>query len=224
MPVEAGRVYEFGPFRLEPAERQLRRDGRPVPLTPKALDTLHVLVESGGRAISKDELMEKLWPDTTVSEATLAQHIFAVRKAMGGPQCIETIPRFGYRFVTPVRALRATAESRAARPAVRELERRREPGILQRRADGRDDHATGPAEPGAARRHRPHLGDEIQAHQENDRGDRARARRVVRGGRECTPLGHARPRHGPADPGGHPDAHVGGELRAPLRGHPHSAK
>ena len=109
MPLEAGSVYEFGPFRLDPGERQLRRDGRPVLLTPKALDTLHILVESGGRAISKDELMERLWPDTTVSDATLAQHVFAVRKAIGGPKCIETIPRFGYRFVTPVRALRADA-------------------------------------------------------------------------------------------------------------------
>src|SRR6185295_5254983 len=110
MRVAAGCVYEFGPFRLDPAERQLRRDGTPVLLTPKALDTLHVLVESGGRAISKDELIEKLWPDTTVSEATLAQHIFAVRKAIGGTSCIETIPKFGYRFVTPVRAVRAAAQ------------------------------------------------------------------------------------------------------------------
>jgi TolB-like protein/Tfp pilus assembly protein PilF len=110
MPQEAGSVYEFGPFCLDPAERQLRRDGTPVPLTPKALDTLRLLVESGGRAISKDELMEKLWPDTTVSEATLAQHIFAVRRAIGGTDCIETIPKFGYRFVAPVRALRTSAE------------------------------------------------------------------------------------------------------------------
>src|SRR5436190_22093603 len=108
MPVEAGSVYEFGPFRLDPAERRLHRNGTPVLLTPKALDTLHLLVENGGRAISKDELMEKLWPDTTVSEATLATHSFAVRKAIGGPSCIETIPKFGYRFVTPVRALPAS--------------------------------------------------------------------------------------------------------------------
>jgi TolB-like protein len=113
MPLEAGSVYEFGPFRLDPAERRLRRDGTPVPLTPKALDMLHLLVESGGRAISKDELMEKLWPDTTVSEATLAQHIFAVRRAMGGTDCIETIPKFGYRFVAPVRALRTSTDKLA---------------------------------------------------------------------------------------------------------------
>src|SRR4051812_4895694 len=95
-------AFEFGPFRLDPGERQLRRDGRLVPLTPKALDTLQVLVDSGGRAVSKDELMSSVWPDTSVSDATLAQNIFAVRRALGGG-CIETVPKFGYRFVTPVR-------------------------------------------------------------------------------------------------------------------------
>jgi TolB-like protein/tetratricopeptide (TPR) repeat protein len=109
MPSNPVRVYEFGPFRLEPAERQLRREGRPVPLTPKAFDTLHVLVASGGRALSKDELMENLWPDTSVAEATLAQNIFAVRKALGEAHCIETVPKFGYRFVAPVREVHAPA-------------------------------------------------------------------------------------------------------------------
>jgi hypothetical protein len=83
MSQEAVRAYEFGDFRLEPAERQLRRHGRPVSLTPKAFDTLRVLVERGGHAVSKDELMAKVWPDTTVEEATLAQNIFAVRKVLG---------------------------------------------------------------------------------------------------------------------------------------------
>src|SRR5438552_971701 len=103
------RAYEFGPFRLEPAERQLRRDGRLVALTPKAFDTLQVLVGSRGRAISKDELMSSVWPETNVADATLAQNIFAVRKALGQSDCIETVPKFGYRFVTPVREVRAAA-------------------------------------------------------------------------------------------------------------------
>jgi TolB-like protein/Tfp pilus assembly protein PilF len=103
------RVYEFGPFRLEPGERQLRREGRLVLLTPKAFDTLQALVQSGGRAVSKDELMSSVWPDTNVAEATLAQNIFAVRKALGDANCIETVPKFGYRFVTPVQEVRASA-------------------------------------------------------------------------------------------------------------------
>ena len=103
------KIHEFGPFRLEPAERQLRRDGRPLPLTPKAFDTLLVLVENAGRAVGKDELMEKVWPGTSVEEATLAQNIFALRKALAGAQHIETVPKFGYRFVTPVREVAAPA-------------------------------------------------------------------------------------------------------------------
>jgi TolB-like protein/Tfp pilus assembly protein PilF len=129
--------YEFGPFRLDPAERQLRRDGTPLPLTPKAFDTLLVLVEHAGRAVGKDELMGKVWPDTSVEEATLAQNILALRKALGdtpddpraprgprgprqveprGPRHIETVPKFGYRFVAPVRQTRATPRSLVVLP------------------------------------------------------------------------------------------------------------
>ena len=100
------KVYEFGPFRLEPAERRLRREGTLLPLTPKALDTLRVLVENAGRAVGKDELMERIWPGVSVAEATLAQNIFALRKALGETPHIETVPKFGYRFVTPVREVR----------------------------------------------------------------------------------------------------------------------
>jgi TolB-like protein/Flp pilus assembly protein TadD len=104
-------AYEFGPFRLDAAERQLRCAERLVPLTPKAFDTLLVLVEHSGRAVGKDELMEKVWPDTSVEEATLAQNIFALRKALGDtPRHIETVPKFGYRFVTPVREVSPPAQ------------------------------------------------------------------------------------------------------------------
>ncbi len=107
--MESTQVYEFGPFRLEPAERQLLRAGRPVPLTPKAFETLNALVASGGRALSKDDLIAAVWPDTNVGEATLAQNVFAIRKALGDTDCIETVPKFGYRFVMPVRAHGAAA-------------------------------------------------------------------------------------------------------------------
>ena len=98
-------VYEFGPFRLEAAERRLRRDARVVPLTPKAFDTLRVLVMNAGRAVGKDELMEAIWPDAAVEEATLAQNVFAVRKALGETPYIETVPKFGYRFIGAVRGV-----------------------------------------------------------------------------------------------------------------------
>lgn len=98
--------YEFGSFRLDPVERLLLRDGQHVPLTPKAFETLLILVENGGQVIDKDELIRKVWPDTFVEEVNLAKNVSNLRKVLGGEQSaqyIETIPRRGYRFVADVR-------------------------------------------------------------------------------------------------------------------------
>jgi pimeloyl-ACP methyl ester carboxylesterase/DNA-binding winged helix-turn-helix (wHTH) protein/class 3 adenylate cyclase len=96
------RVYQFGPFRLDLEERELRRQRDLVALTPKAFDTLVVLVQNSGRVIGKDDLMKRVWPDTFVEEANLAVNISVLRKALGstptGGQYIETVPRRGYRF------------------------------------------------------------------------------------------------------------------------------
>jgi Tol biopolymer transport system component/DNA-binding winged helix-turn-helix (wHTH) protein len=94
-------VYEFGSYRLDPAARQLTRDGTPVPLFPKVLDTLIVLVESGGQVLSKEELVARIWPDTFVQESNLTQNIFLLRKILGDT-AIETVPRRGYRFAAEV--------------------------------------------------------------------------------------------------------------------------
>jgi len=106
MDSESPRVYRFGAFCLEVANRLLLQNGEPVPLTPKAFDTLLALVRRNGRVVKKDELLNEVWPDTFVEEATLAQNIFTLRKALGqngdGPQYIETIPRHGYRFAAEV--------------------------------------------------------------------------------------------------------------------------
>ncbi|HWS90297.1 MAG TPA: winged helix-turn-helix domain-containing protein [Pyrinomonadaceae bacterium] len=103
------RLYEFGPFTLDPAERVLTREGRPVPLTPKAFDLLLVLVEHGGRLLGKKDLMEAVWPDSFVEEGNLTFTVSSLRKALGEdrkePQYIETVPRSGYRFVADVRVL-----------------------------------------------------------------------------------------------------------------------
>ncbi len=99
-------LYEFGPFRLEPAERKLLRGNDVVVLTPKAFDTLVLLVRNSGRLIEKDELIRMLWPDTFVEEGTLTNHISLLRKALGEePAFIETVPKRGYRFVGAVRQL-----------------------------------------------------------------------------------------------------------------------
>jgi DNA-binding winged helix-turn-helix (wHTH) protein/TolB-like protein/cytochrome c-type biogenesis protein CcmH/NrfG len=95
--------YEFGRFRLKPAERVLLREGEPVPLTPKVFDILVTLVEHGGHVVAKDDLMKRVWPNTFVEEGNLTQNISLLRKALGessgGVQFIETVPRRGYRFV-----------------------------------------------------------------------------------------------------------------------------
>ena len=100
-------LYEFDHFRLDLSEKMLTRDGATVPLTPKAFDTLALLVEKSGRLVEKDELMNHLWPDTSVEENSLSQNIYLVRKALGeesrGPRYIETVPRRGYRFAAAVR-------------------------------------------------------------------------------------------------------------------------
>ena len=96
------KLYEFGPYRLNPAARVLFRDGEVVPLTPKCLDILAVLLESGRELVTKDELMQAVWPDTVVEEGNLTQNVSILRKVLGAPpgggSYIETFPKRGYRF------------------------------------------------------------------------------------------------------------------------------
>ncbi|MDX2151966.1 MAG: winged helix-turn-helix domain-containing protein [Bryobacteraceae bacterium] len=97
----AGSVHEFGPFRYDAGQRLLFRGDELVPLVPKVVDTLHVLLERRGTVVEKPELMRLVWPDTTVEEVGLARNISLLRKALGddAEEYIETIPRRGYRFV-----------------------------------------------------------------------------------------------------------------------------
>ena len=99
-------ALQFGDFTLDVSERLLFRDGRPVPLTPKAFDVLAALVVRPGRLMTKDELLKEVWPDSFVEESNLAYHVFALRRALGetpdGGRYVETVPKHGYRFVAPV--------------------------------------------------------------------------------------------------------------------------
>jgi DNA-binding winged helix-turn-helix (wHTH) protein/TolB-like protein/Flp pilus assembly protein TadD len=102
--VEAARdLYEFGPFRLDTVRRRLLHRNEPVPLTPKAFDTLLVLIENCGQVMEKDHLMDAVWPGVAVEENNLTQSISALRKALGekrqDPQYILTVPGVGYRFI-----------------------------------------------------------------------------------------------------------------------------
>lgn len=106
----ATQVFAFGPYRLDPEERVLLRDGAPVPLTPKVFDALQFLVERSGRLVTKNELMAALWPGTYVSESNLTQTIFVLRKALGESAAeqryIVTVAGRGYRFVIPASELK----------------------------------------------------------------------------------------------------------------------
>jgi DNA-binding winged helix-turn-helix (wHTH) protein/TolB-like protein len=100
-------AYRFGPFVLEPRERQLRRDGVPVPLAAKAFDVLVALVRNHGRLVTKEALLEEVWPGVVVEEVNLTVNISSIRKALGsngGVDWIETVPRHGYRFRCDVQA------------------------------------------------------------------------------------------------------------------------
>ena len=106
-PVErSSQGFRFGPVTLIPAERLVLKDGRPVPLTPKAFDLLAFMAAHPGRLLTKDELMQAVWPDAIVEESNLSYNVFAIRKALGEGEeterYVETVPKRGYRFLPQV--------------------------------------------------------------------------------------------------------------------------
>lgn len=111
LPGSEAAVFAFGPFVLDRDRRLLARDGAPVSITPKAFDLLVVLVERGGAAVSKEELMARLWPDTAIEEGNLTFQISTLRKALGadGARFIATLPGRGYQFVAPLQRIESAA-------------------------------------------------------------------------------------------------------------------
>ena len=118
----AKQIYEFGQFRIDPDERLLLREGKPIPLTPKAFETLLALVENSGHVVKKDDLMRRVWPDAFVEEVNLAQNVSALRRALdtNGEQYIETVPKLGYRLIAKARPIRAPGETVDEAPLGRE--------------------------------------------------------------------------------------------------------
>ncbi|HVG23258.1 MAG TPA: winged helix-turn-helix domain-containing protein [Thermoanaerobaculia bacterium] len=105
--------YSFGPYLLNPQQATLFRGSEPVPLTPKVFDTLVVLVENAGRVLTRQALMEQVWPDTVVVDSSLSQNIWLLRTTLGEDEqtkYIETVPRRGYRFVGVVTKIDPSAE------------------------------------------------------------------------------------------------------------------
>ena len=107
METPAVSFYEFGEFQLDAAKRLLRRrDGTPIPLTPKVFDTLLFMVEHSEGVLDKERIMEAVWPDSIVEENNLAQAIWKLRQLFGetpgSHNYIVTVPGRGYRFVAEV--------------------------------------------------------------------------------------------------------------------------
>jgi DNA-binding winged helix-turn-helix (wHTH) protein/pimeloyl-ACP methyl ester carboxylesterase len=114
-------AYRFGPFQLDVRERRLSRGSVVIPLRLKVFDTLRVLVENAGRLVTKQELLDTVWPETTVEENNLNHNVSVLRKALGdratGQQYIETVPRVGYRFAAPVETTVVQLRPSAASPS-----------------------------------------------------------------------------------------------------------
>jgi Tol biopolymer transport system component/DNA-binding winged helix-turn-helix (wHTH) protein len=107
MSPRAAKFYEFDGYRVDMSEKRLLHGDETVPITPKVFDTLRILVENAGHLVERDVLLETLWPDRFVEEGNVTFNIKTLRKALGDnadePRYIETVPRRGYRFISPVR-------------------------------------------------------------------------------------------------------------------------
>src|SRR6266568_660827 len=112
MPEEKKQVYEFGPFRLDPSKRLLWLNGQLEALEPKAIKTLVVLVRAKGDLVEMEELIQQVWEDTFVTNDSVHRNVRMLRKRLAqefnGQECIQNIPKRGYRFLLPVKESRLT--------------------------------------------------------------------------------------------------------------------
>ena len=117
--------YRFGDFRVDPAACTLRRAGEPVPLSPRPFDLLIYLLRNPERLVTKDELLDALWPGVAVTENTLTRAVSELRRALhdtpGAPRCIETVPRRGYRWIAATGLDAPSGESLRPRPSGRAI-------------------------------------------------------------------------------------------------------
>ncbi|HEX9972542.1 MAG TPA: transcriptional regulator, partial [bacterium] len=107
-------IYRFADFTLEVGEHCLQRGDQEIYLRPKTFETLLYLVQRHGHLVEKDELLDRIWADTIVTETAMTHCIEEVRKALGddahNPRYLKTIPRVGYKFIAPVVAINVTEE------------------------------------------------------------------------------------------------------------------
>ena len=123
------RIYEFGDFRIDADHRMLYHQGSEIPLVPKAVETLLALIERRGKIISKDELLEAVWPDTVVEESSLFVYLSVLRKTLGtlqdGRPYVETLRRRGYRFNGEVHLVEEAVEDENHQLRVNEFQQSR---------------------------------------------------------------------------------------------------
>jgi DNA-binding winged helix-turn-helix (wHTH) protein/TolB-like protein/Flp pilus assembly protein TadD len=123
------RIYEFGDFRIDADHRMLYHQGSEIALVPKAVETLLALIERRGKIISKDELLEAVWPDTVVEESSLFVYLSVLRKTLGtlqdGRPYVETLRRRGYRFNGEVHLVEEAVEDKNYGLTVDEFEQSR---------------------------------------------------------------------------------------------------
>src|SRR6202140_2989243 len=93
--------YRFGSFELQPDNRRLLKDGATISLRPRAFDLLVALVDRAGHLVTKDDLLEQVWPKMVVEEAALHVQVSALRKVLG-TDAITTVSGRGYQFTLPV--------------------------------------------------------------------------------------------------------------------------
>ena len=117
-------VLEFGPFRLIVHERRLERAGLAIKIGSRALDLLVLLADRAGEVVSKEELIARLWPDTTVEDSGIRVHIAGLRKALGdgqeGASYVTNVPGRGYRFVGRITRSILSAPGTPSEPVVDE--------------------------------------------------------------------------------------------------------
>ena len=102
---DINKIYAFDEFVINLRERNLWHGDELLPLPPKVFDTLAALVESAGETLSKEEILQRVWPDSFVEESNLSQNIYLLRQLFGKERnYIRTVPRRGYSFVAPVRS------------------------------------------------------------------------------------------------------------------------
>jgi len=111
----SGSLWSFGNCQLDEFSRELRVNGNVVDMESKPFDVLHQLLLHTGEVVTKEELLESVWPGVAVVESSLATAVSKLRKALGDDEqrTVITIPRVGYRMAVPVQVMRASSAAKA---------------------------------------------------------------------------------------------------------------